>query len=313
MSLRYQLVRSCIDNTVANPNSTNRVIKSGCKYFADWCKENGYNKVAKIEKNGKQKTIQEYADYLVEKRYSPATIHTYLYAPCKALNIGMEQIEKPKRLAENITRSRDETKNVQGAIEKDKPIYSRVVSLQRAVGLRRSELAKLKGGSLVEDESGKLCIAVNGKGGKYQLQKILPQDVETVKEIYQTVKSNEYVFSSTEMRNNIDLHGMRAEHARIAYEYYRNMGTDEKKVLLSELKARWLSYHPKCDEKSREYRKWYDQMFKGNGCYALRGSNYARAVKLGRETRYDRIALMAVSVFHLSHWRLDVTVKHYMI
>ena len=27
---------------------------------------------------------------------------------------------------------------------------------------------------------------------------------------------------------------------------------------------------------------------------------------------YDRLALMAVSVFHLAHWRADVTVKNYM-
>lgn len=32
----------------------------------------------------------------------------------------------------------------------------------------------------------------------------------------------------------------------------------------------------------------------------------------GRAIRYDRLALMAVSVFHLAHWRADVTVKNYM-
>lgn len=31
-----------------------------------------------------------------------------------------------------------------------------------------------------------------------------------------------------------------------------------------------------------------------------------------RPLRYDRVALMAVSVFHLAHWRADVTVSNYM-
>ena len=34
--------------------------------------------------------------------------------------------------------------------------------------------------------------------------------------------------------------------------------------------------------------------------------------QVGRPTEYDRVALMCVSVWHLSHWRLDVTVDHYM-
>ena len=33
----------------------------------------------------------------------------------------------------------------------------------------------------------------------------------------------------------------------------------------------------------------------------------------GVPTEYSRLALLAVSVFHLSHWRLDVTVTNYLI
>ena len=33
----------------------------------------------------------------------------------------------------------------------------------------------------------------------------------------------------------------------------------------------------------------------------------------GRPTGYDRLALCCVSVFSLSHWRNEVTVKHYML
>ena len=51
----------------------------------------------------------------------------------------------------------------------------------------------------------------------------------------------------------------------------------------------------------------------GHGVYSLRGELRARAQALGRPTEYDRTALMCVSVWHLAHWRAEVTVSHYMI
>jgi hypothetical protein len=49
------------------------------------------------------------------------------------------------------------------------------------------------------------------------------------------------------------------------------------------------------------------------GIYRLRGQNKLDARKAGRPTEYDRLTLLYVSVFCLSHWRNDVTVKYYMI
>lgn len=47
--------------------------------------------------------------------------------------------------------------------------------------------------------------------------------------------------------------------------------------------------------------------------YFLRGDNKVRALKDGRPINYDRAAMLCVSVFHLSHWRNDVTASHYML
>ena len=47
--------------------------------------------------------------------------------------------------------------------------------------------------------------------------------------------------------------------------------------------------------------------------YKLRGENRQKAIELGKKTEYNRLALMMVSVLHLSHWRLDVTVTNYLI
>ncbi|WP_270736857.1 hypothetical protein [Streptococcus anginosus] len=47
--------------------------------------------------------------------------------------------------------------------------------------------------------------------------------------------------------------------------------------------------------------------------YNIRGSNYKKALNSFMPTKYNRLALMAVSVFHLSHWRLSVTVTNYIL
>ena len=40
---------------------------------------------------------------------------------------------------------------------------------------------------------------------------------------------------------------------------------------------------------------------------------WVKAEKNGLPVVYDRLAVMAVSVFHLSHWRCDVTVDNYLL
>ena len=49
------------------------------------------------------------------------------------------------------------------------------------------------------------------------------------------------------------------------------------------------------------------------GDYYMRGANRKVALERGYSIKYDKTALLAVSVFSLSHWRNEVTVKHYMI
>lgn len=313
MSLQYQLTQACIQNTSKN-NATVKTVKSSCRKFAKWCKDNDFNKLTKIENLGAKEVLQKYCDYLIDRKLSASTIHTYLAAPCKALNINMSEIDKPKRMAETINRSRDLSKNHVGRIQLDNDKYKRLVDFQKVIGLRRSELAKLKGCHLTYDESNKLCIEIEkGKGGKRQLQRILPNDIQIVKKTFADVKQDEYVFSSTELRNKIDLHALRAEQARKAYSYYEKMSINEKRTLVKEMCERYLAFHSNSTIDSIDFKKWFTQLKKGNGMYILRGNNYDRAVINNRATRYDRIALMAVSVFHLSHWRLDVTVKNYMI
>ena len=314
MSLKYEITKLGLENMSSTNNTSVKQMKTNCRRFTEWSCDNGYNKISKIMQAGKEKVLQGYSDYLVSKKLSPATIHTYLAAPCKALGVPMDRIEKPKRTSETITRARDTERNQQGRTEITESRFERIVYFQSVVGVRRSELAKLKGKNLVVDEAGKLCVEVErGKGGKYQLQRILPCDIETVKSCFEGTGKDEYVFKSTELRNKIDLHRIRAEHAQRAYTYYCSLDFSEKKKLVNELKMRWLATHPQCDKNSWQYTKWLEQMTKGGGVYVLRGANYDRAIQNNRPTRYNRVALMAVSMFHLSHYRLGVAVVNYLV
>ena len=200
----------------------------------------------------------------------------------------MDEIRKPKRTAGKIVRSRNKgiddnkCKNTQGLKEECDPKYARIVSFQRAVGIRRAELARLLGVDLSHRNDEWYVIVQRGKGGKQQRQYILPENVDTVREIFRNIEPMENVFSKEELNNKIDFHGLRAENARRNYDSW-----------------------------SRQKRLFNREM--DNRPYRLRGDNLTKALASGSPTEYNRLALMCVSVMHLAHWRLDVTVTNYVV
>ena len=141
------------------------------------------------------------------------------------------------------------------------------------------------------------------KGGKIQYQRILPSDIALVRSYFEEKDTDEYLFAQEEMENKIDLHHLRACQAKRAYLYYLNAIRDPafKAQLIRELEVRFAS-------NGRELN--HDQI---DGIYYLRGLNRKFAQEHNLPTAYNRLALMAVSVFHLSHWRLDVTVCNYIL
>lgn len=311
---RYRSVQSIMIAEALKGITDNQTItayKKDCKLFAAYCKEQGVKRPDQLQ--GKEKELlQGYEKELEASGYSPATIHRRLAAPCKATGIGMSEIEKPKRTAGKITRSRNPDANKQGKIEATEARYNRLIRFQNAVGIRRAELSKLTGSDLVIDEMGYLCVYVkSGKGGKTQLQRILPEDEKTVLEIFQVADPGQKLFSKEEMQNKIDLHGLRREHAQKAYKYYADRLKNElgyKQQCRQELMDRY-------DERHRPgaSRQRFIEDITNENPYKLRGENRQKAIEQGKETEYNRLALMAVSVLHLSHWRLDVTVTNYLI
>ena len=311
---RYRSIQSILIESALRGITDNQTVtayKKDCKLFAAYCKEQGVKRPDQLQ--GKEKELlQGYEKQLEAAGYSAATIHRRLAAPCKATGINMNEIEKPKRTSGKITRSRNEKANRQGKREVEDEKYSRLVTFQRAVGIRRAELSRLTGSDFVIDESGYLCVYVaKGKGGKTQLQRILPEDEGTVLEIFQAADPGQKLFSKEEMQNKIDLHGLRREHAQRAYKHYADRLKNEpgyKQQCRQELMARYNERH-----RPGASRQRFIADITNEQPYKLRGENRQKAIEQGKKTKYDRLALMMVSVFHLSHWRLDVTVTNYLI
>lgn len=185
--------------------------------------------------------------------------------------------------------------------------------LAECVGIRRDEYKHLCRNDLVYDESGYLCVRVKrGKGGKYREQRLLPGDEAFVASFFDN--SDERISTKNEMANKIDLHHLRALQAQRLYHYYLTRLENEpdyREQLTREVKVRWERFHPVRAKKEEEEQGWNPK--KVTGIYALRGQNRAFALANGLPVHYDRLAVMAVSMFHPSHWRCDVTVNNYLM
>lgn len=265
-----------------------------------------------------QPHIQDYVDYLVAQGKTPSTIHTYAAGLCHFYGEPLEKYTLPKRHTADYTRGRGA--KASSARKDAQPESSpRLAALAAAVGCRRAEYAKLRGNDLVEDESGRLCVRIrSGKGNKFQLQRILPQHEELVRGYFDG--SHDYVFSRAEMANKLNLHGRRAALAWEAYQYYAHRLDTEpgyRAQLRAELQARIKAANQhnievaKAKGKRWDGATWDEREF--SGIYHLRGKNRALAQRLGKPLQYDKAALLAVSILHLSHYRNDVTVASYIL
>ena len=307
-SIQQSLIPVALEGITDNHTIT--AYKKDCKAFATFCRSEGIKTPDKLREDPLG-ALQSYERTLEAQHYSAQTIHRYLAAPAKALGVDMKDISKPRRTSGQITRGRDEEANAQGRAEATQERFARLMEFQSVVGIRRAELGHLRGRDLCKDESGKWCVRVeSGKGGKEQYQRILPEDLEVVARTFRGVDPDKAVFSEAEMKNKINLHGIRAEHARETYKYYLDKiqnDPDRAQELRLELVARWKTAHPEGNAIK------FQKIITNRSPYRLRGENRKKALAEGRPIEYNRLALMAVSVFHLSHWRLDVTATNYMV
>ena len=305
-SIVYQ-ASQLVDRIGPNPKTgkkittqTRRQYKKHNINFFRWCQRTfGPEKVSQRKKH-----IPDYVEYLKIQKKSASTIHTYVAAICRAFNVPMDQItEKPIRRTCENTRSRG-VKKSDSRKDTKREASPRLYDFAEVVGVRRNEYNGLRRNDIVTDESGYTCVRIwRGKGGKYQEQRLLPEDEEFVKGYFDD--SQDYVFSRAEMNNRIDLHHLRELQAQRAYIYYIRQLEQNPRYrdqLKAEVKARWLRLNS---------RRWDPHCVEGQ--YTIRSGNRKFAEANGLPVSYDRLAVMATSVFHLSHWRCNVAVGNYLL
>lgn len=300
--------------------------KNAAKFF-EWAHENGCTNIERVSEYA-----QPWLDYLAETK-SPYTVRAYGAAMQKVLKLSADKLDYVKRgTGAEIKKGRTMV-----AIERmrndQKPEYSpRYFAFAECVPIRREELAQLKGNDLVRDESGNWCVRVlDGKGGKYQNQKIEPDRVDFIRSYFDGKTGNDYVFTKEECNNKINVHGQRSVLARRVYDdLTAKLDKKLEKRLYNEIMARIKTDN---ERDKREYIKKNPKDPKGygfkphklkhpagrelkdyllNSPIHLRGSARERALADGRPTTLNRLVVTYTSVFYLSHYSNDSTLKHYV-
>lgn len=217
---------------------TERQYKKHALKYAEWAKATFWYKTLDDCKSH----IQDYANYLTASGKTPSTTHTYLAGICRVLDVPLEDINKPIRIVAENTRSRG-SKAVDTRKDAGQEASPRLYDFSSIVGIRRAEYLHLSPDDLVMDDSGNWCVRVKkGKGGKQQLQRILPEELESVKAVFDHPADEQHLFSKAELTNKIDLHHLRALRAQQMYNYYLERirtETDYLEQLIAEIKHTW--------------------------------------------------------------------------
>lgn len=185
----------------------------------------GWNKfcdfVSEQEINGRdlnmlEPYVQPFVDWLIEKKYSASTIHTWLSAVSKVLGLSLSNCQCPKRERAAITRSRYPVKSDAHFAPAN---HQDLVDFCRSVGPRNhKELAYIRGTDLVLMEDGSYAVNIRqGKGGKQRFAPIYgpPDRVAKVVELMKAAGDN-LLFEK--IPTAADIHSYRAEYACTTYK-----------------------------------------------------------------------------------------------
>lgn len=289
-----------------NNDVTRKAYIRNTKKYIYFCRENFNCRSFEECKNH----IQDYADYLKMQGYTASTIHTYIAAACVAFGVKMDKINKPKRIVSEFVRNRNIPKNMRTSQDLENPKWAYIVEFQKRVGIRRNELLHLKGNDFLETPQGAFVRVNRGKGGKKQYQRIMSEDVEFIKKYFCCVGKDEYIFDRKYFANALPFHKLRAECARECYFKLLKQVQENPaflKVLEQEIRQRWQENK----DKRGRVKPFPEKELRG--CYTLRGGNRKRAMEKGLPISYNRLVAMWVSIFKLSHYRLNVTIENYFL
>lgn len=275
--------------------STMKTYQKEITRFGDWLIEKGHKRISLSQV---KEHIQEYIDYQTDRGLTPDSVNTSLSAICKATHADISDYRRPRRSVAKITRGTGERKHDSYNEKK----FADVLNANRLLGLRRNELKNLRVRDIIERDDA-VIVKSRGKGGKDNEQLfIFSDEKEKVMALTVGKAPDDYVFEREAFKNDCDFHHMRELRAKDLY-----------KLVLSD-----INVHP---ENATYYQTIIKDIFKRHRKrlredfskpFVVRGPNKKRLEKEGRETEFDRTAVLFVSVTVLSHYRSDTTVEHYI-
>ena len=266
------------------------------RQFADFIREK-YG-TERVDPRKYKELIQEYLDFR-RAVYSPHTVHHDCAALARAIGCDMREFRKPRRTPSTKGRGSEGTWTEAGA---------KVVEAAPQIGIRKAEYKRLTGGDIKTEGDYTYVYVTKGKGGKRQWQQLHPDEADSVQALFESVEKEERVFSESEIagaeRANLQLE--RRNNALKMYEYYISLSEEEKVPLREEMRRRFEERN-----KHKAYKAYLARL-KKTPIYVLRGIRRQRAIETGVPYKFNREAVMLVSVFCLSHFREDVTVEYYL-
>ena len=307
--LKMGFMQEVVDQAVAETDTakdkifsfgTMEVYQKQIGYFADYVTEQTGTDRTSIE-DAKQ-YIQPFINAQDEKGLSPYTINTRLSAITKSMGLYNKDFEHPSRHYADCRRGLAPALND----EKNSRNHADILDANRIIGVRRSELEKIRLEDIKTTDKG-LEVHSIGKGGKYNVN-VIKKDIEI--EVIQgymkqaQAESRDTLFSKEQLKNDTDLHSCRADRAKTYYSQ-----------IVGEMRAepeRRAYYKEYINEAMREKgRKTFtDRQFENT--YRCRGRTKATLEARGALTEFDRVAVMMVSIDITNHYRESVTVAHYL-
>ena len=288
-----------------------------CCYFVRWCKEQDVDPFL----GHKPRTLEEcrvfaerWIQHDIDRGLSAYTIKLELSAlaklyGCKTIDF---HIKTPLRKRAGITRSR-------GNVARDKHFSitnnKDLVTFCQCTGLRRAELAQIRGTDLIEHE-GKLCLIVKRatKGGRPRISPVVgsSEEIETVKRLCTEAGSNK-IFPNP--NGNADIHSFRAVYATRVYNEHKRELDEFKNERLIIYKNKVVDFYVSKSGK-KNYAK-FKELYTTDGGRSrmLRGYRDVSAAYYCRSDLkgvcYDRKALFEASQA-LGHNRETVVAEHYL-
>jgi len=241
------------------------------------------------------KHIQWYIDKLRADGKSAPTQHTARAALCKALQKSARDFNVDTRYYTDIKKGRSDVPPV---------AQNYVEELNVAIGVRRAELMDFLVRDVVERPEGLVLHVLKGKGGKEQYQRILPTRQEYIRKFIRDKSPNEPLIRLEDTRGKENLHALRRVIAKEGLDYYTRRLQLEPGYR-EQLKREIIDY-------ARQFGK-AGRVVKSNDWRLIEKPYTTRPHDGGEPQTFDRLAVLAVSVFHLSHWRCSVTVSNYLV